>query len=485
MKLGGLRSLPDEFGLWAARGLIPGCNTVNKFGLAEDADSGVITDIWDGANAADGLVTWVAPTQARIHDISASSADDDGSPVGTGAHTIRVRGLASWTTGTEITEDVTLNGLTNTDYYSFYLRSVSESDLEGVTSAIFGVRAGGPLAGDIEAEIPLYKTGWVGIVWDGKAAWTLNEQDGGFWAKIDYMTGDTLKTFPIPVGGATNAQGAVWCETLGVMLVNEHAAGTGEIWELDTNGVVQNFWPTDITGSDGTTPNRQRGIALDKNDVIWVGRGNVDSDPYNHEIFRFNLDGIPMSSVFTDVPVNYSGGMSWINDRLWVNDRNAGLLKIYEYDDADSLHLVWQTGGTMWDNGAWGLAYTGEEVLMTGWQSDILWHLNDNVPSVTAIEDEIIKSVHSFKLTQNYPNPFNPSTTINYSIPKTEDVTLEIYNLLGQKIVTLVDENQTAGKHTVQWNGLSRSGRQVSSGVYFYKLVSGEYSSVKKMMLLR
>ena len=86
---------------------------------------------------------------------------------------------------------------------------------------------------------------------------------------------------------------------------------------------------------------------------------------------------------------------------------------------------------------------------------------------------------------QNYPNPFNPSTTINYSIPKAKDVTLEIYTLLGQKVVTLVDESQVAGKHTVQWNGHNRSGRQVSSGIYFYKLVSGEYSSVKKMILLR
>jgi hypothetical protein len=269
------------------------------------------------------------------------------------------------------------------------------------------------------------------------------------------------------------------------MIVNEYAAGTGEVWELDTNGVVQNFWPTDITGSDGTTPNRQRGLALDKNDVIWIGRGNVDSSPPNNEIFRFDLDGVPMSSVFMDVPVNYSGGMAWINDLLWINDRNAGLLKIYKYNGADSLHLVWQTGGTMWDNGAWGLAYNGEDVLMTGWQSDILWHLNDNVPGVTAIEDEDITTIHIFHLAQNYPNPFNPSTTIDYSIPKADNVNLTIYNLLGQKVVTLVNDNQKAGKHMVNWNGLSQGGYQVSSGIYFYKLVSGEYSSIKKMMLLR
>ncbi len=88
--------------------------------------------------------------------------------------------------------------------------------------------------------------------------------------------------------------------------------------------------------------------------------------------------------------------------------------------------------------------------------------------------------LNSYSLAQNYPNPFNPSTSIQFSIPKTEFVTLEIYNLLGQIVTTLVNERQEAGMHTVKFNG---SG--LASGIYFYRIEAGEFSQVRKMVLIR
>jgi hypothetical protein len=87
-----------------------------------------------------------------------------------------------------------------------------------------------------------------------------------------------------------------------------------------------------------------------------------------------------------------------------------------------------------------------------------------------------------FRLEQNYPNPFNPITTILYALTKPGRVSLKVYNLLGQKIKTLVDAHRPGGNHTVTWDGRDDRGRQVGSGVYFYQLQTEESTSVKKMI---
>ena len=88
-------------------------------------------------------------------------------------------------------------------------------------------------------------------------------------------------------------------------------------------------------------------------------------------------------------------------------------------------------------------------------------------------------------LSQNYPNPFNPATQISYSLPKNCNVIIVIYNVLGQKVKTLVDEFQTAGYKTVHWDGKDDQGNEVASGVYFYKLKAGDFSETKKMILMK
>jgi len=85
-----------------------------------------------------------------------------------------------------------------------------------------------------------------------------------------------------------------------------------------------------------------------------------------------------------------------------------------------------------------------------------------------------------YKLEQNYPNPFNPSTIIRYSIPRNSPVTLKIYNILGQEVETLFQGTQNAGFYQVEFNGAN-----LASGVYFYSLQAGSYSSVKKLLLLK
>ncbi|MBI4548287.1 MAG: T9SS type A sorting domain-containing protein, partial [Ignavibacteriae bacterium] len=89
-----------------------------------------------------------------------------------------------------------------------------------------------------------------------------------------------------------------------------------------------------------------------------------------------------------------------------------------------------------------------------------------------------------YALEQNYPNPFNPETRIRYQLSKRSHVVLEIYNLLGQRIRTLVDEEQRTGVHAVVWTGINDIGYSVASGVYIYRLRAGDFISNRKLLLI-
>ncbi len=90
-----------------------------------------------------------------------------------------------------------------------------------------------------------------------------------------------------------------------------------------------------------------------------------------------------------------------------------------------------------------------------------------------------------YVLGQNYPNPFNPTTTIEYSLPSQTKVTIEVFNVIGQKVRTLVNETMSAGSYQTEWNGTDDKGSSVSTGVYLYRLSAGEVVQMKKMLLLK
>jgi hypothetical protein len=92
---------------------------------------------------------------------------------------------------------------------------------------------------------------------------------------------------------------------------------------------------------------------------------------------------------------------------------------------------------------------------------------------------------YRFNLSQNYPNPFNPVTTIEYSVPSRAHVRIEIYDVLGRKVRTLVNETKQAGSYRSEWNGVDDSGRPVSTGVYLYRYKADKITQTKKMLLLK
>jgi hypothetical protein len=91
----------------------------------------------------------------------------------------------------------------------------------------------------------------------------------------------------------------------------------------------------------------------------------------------------------------------------------------------------------------------------------------------------------AYSLDQNYPNPFNASTVISFNVKHDGHVRLDVFNILGQKVKTLVDEFRQLGPQAVDWDGTDAGGRVVPTGLYFYRLVTSDYTDIKKMVLLK
>jgi hypothetical protein len=138
-------------------------------------------------------------------------------------------------------------------------------------------------------------------------------------------------------------------------------------------------------------------------------------------------------------------------------------------------------------------AYAGQ-MIMLAWHADDP-PTNDGMWNVAAIDnveveggtasDDPVTPVVATALNGNYPNPFNPETTISYSVKNSAPVAIEIYNTKGQKVRTLVNETKASGNYSVRWDGTDENGQKVTSGVYFYKMNTGKYTSSKKMILMK
>jgi len=151
------------------------------------------------------------------------------------------------------------------------------------------------------------------------------------------------------------------------------------------------------------------------------------------------------------------------------------------------------------DGAAWGmigtsdtLGYVDESVMaaqVIQYAVSAVYDLGESAHSDT-VTIAVVSVDHlglptSYALEQNYPNPFNPITFINYQLPEAANVKIVIYNVLGQNVATLVDQNMNAGYHNISWSGLNYAGTSVSSGVYLYRIESENFTDVKKLMFLK
>ncbi len=157
---------------------------------------------------------------------------------------------------------------------------------------------------------------------------------------------------------------------------------------------------------------------------------------------------------------------------MYYTDTYAGRDRIMVYcDDYEDMYVTY----TGHQGFSVPIRKYGEELV------NVVYQEVDLTDVFTSVKPTVARA-EKFELAQNHPNPFNPTTTINYSVPMGK-VTLEVYNMLGQKVKTLVDRELAAGSYHAEWDGTDFTGRQVTSGLYFYKLTSPAGVKIKKMLM--
>ncbi|MDP8202583.1 MAG: right-handed parallel beta-helix repeat-containing protein [Candidatus Tenebribacter burtonii] len=254
-------------------------------------------------------------------------------------------------------------------------------------------------------------------------------------------------------GNSAEYGGGIYCNQSSPSLINVTISGNssdangGGFWCLNSNLTLVNciLWndtPEEIyilTGSIIATYSDIQGS--------WVGEGNIDEDPL------FVGTGEDPYSLLEDSPCIDSG----IPDTTGLNLPPWDIIGNLRIWDGDG------NGGAIIDMGAYEYG----------------------APPYVEIDDNVIVQTPEVFLHQNYPNPFNPSTIINYSLKENSKVSLNIYNIKGQKVKQLVSDQLSAGQHSIRWDGIDDNGKNVSSGIYFYKLKTKGYVKTKRMVLLK
>ena len=216
----------------------------------------------------------------------------------------------------------------------------------------------------------------------------------------------------------------------------------------------------------------------------------------------------PISGSFADIPLELRHDLT-VEELTGEDDVAQWIDYSSAVDPANDIFILYNLGytsGTKYDGGTfktvmlpWMMCHlvkladpeAGDSTVVPQDEAFVLmenilhWFGTDAGEGGVSVEDGPSTVATDFALKQNYPNPFNPATQINYSVPTTGQVEILVYNALGQKIRSLVNEKVSAGHHTVKWDGTNEYGTAVSSGMYFYKIKAENFSKTMKMMLLK
>jgi hypothetical protein len=257
-----------------------------------------------------------------------------------------------------------------------------------------------------------------------------------------------------------------------------------------------NTWSTLGTGSQNGVNYYVNALAVVGNEVFVGGAFTSAGGVSANKVARFNTQTNTWSSLGTGSSNGVSGGggsvsaLAVVGNEVFVGGAftSAGGVSARNVARFNTLTNTWSTLGTGSSNGVSGfvdaLAVVGNEVVVGGTftsaggvSANFVARWNSGTSRVEQLSPTAPKT---FLLEQNYPNPFNPSTTIRYQLPVASEVKLEVYDVLGKKIATVVNERQSAGSYQVVWNA---SG--LSSGTYFYRLQAGTFVETKKMIMVK
>ena len=174
----------------------------------------------------------------------------------------------------------------------------------------------------------------------------------------------------------------------------------------------------------------------------------------------------------------FEGQLDNSGERLVLLDSNEDTVFNVRYNDKEPWPVLPDSLGysLTWTNAIGNGDYNDPE----NWTSSTAVHGSPGIEDIPTSFKEMDGKIKNFELFQNYPNPFNPETVISYQLPLNSKVSLKIYDVLGREIKTLINQYQYAGQHSLTFNA-----QDLSSGIYIYKLHAGNYTSQKKMLLIK
>ncbi|MEA1877499.1 MAG: FG-GAP-like repeat-containing protein [Bacteroidota bacterium] len=287
---------------------------------------------------------------------------------------------------------------------------------------------------------------------------------GNIWA-VDYSSGDNVLNIDSSNVGLV-------AEGIG-RYIGEVGYGYDGSWNKSLfvgNTAPNNITALEYTGSDPLSPD---GYA---ESVIYSGELEIV-----HTTITTDSLGV-VDTTYSDAPWGYPSRIqtNWDGELLdFDGDGKKELLVSFESmeDSLDTIIQTWNATDSLYDETVTSV------VNPKAWTYIIIE--NGSLP-VSVVDPITFISPEDYRLEQNYPNPFNPTTSINYTLPINRKVSLKVYNVTGQLVRTLVNnELISAGSHEAVWNGMSDSGKQVASGVYFYSLEWAGMSMTKRLTLLK
>lgn len=239
--------------------------------------------------------------------------------------------------------------------------------------------------------------------------------------------------------------------------------------------------------------------------------------PFLCAVIVCGLSAIPASAqigIIWDVAPPGPGNTAWFLGAANM-DNDAGEELVYFDSSPDQILIIdGQTGNIDWNSGEWNTIYIAGYNYYTGTVGGRNWgfspfcdHDGDGKKEITFMASQNQGdpfTIHlvgfggtginsnntpnlpeTHNLSQNFPNPFNPNTTISYQLTSPGRVNITIYNVLGQAVKTIVDEDKPQGEYSIVWDGKNNAGKNLASGTYFYQLRVGDYTSTKKSLLLK
>jgi len=239
-------------------------------------------------------------------------------------------------------------------------------------------------------------------------------------------------------------------------------------WAVDTSEV--NFGMYSVTETPG------RNLHADEEHILQL-KAPLDLSSSEAAFLTFwHKYGFHRNKAFGYVEVSVDSGVEWTIlhevtslGRSWKQAE----ISLAEYTGLEKVWLRFRVEATATSNDRF-----------IGWHLDGL-ALRANLPTAIDLLESDGLTPDTYSLSQNYPNPFNPSTKITYGLPKATQVSIKIFNLLGQQVKSLVNQKISAGMHHIVWDGTDENGQMLTSGVYFYQLKTASFVQTRKMVWMK